>query len=87
MTRDEIHSCAEQAVRQMCSERGFVIRPYAGGHVISGHRFCLPVQHLAYVTAEQLDAPWLLDEAGDEDEDISDLGIEALDGVYEDYDV
>lgn len=85
MTRDEIHSCAEQTVREMCAERGFVISEYAGGHLISGDRFCLPVQHLAYVTAEQLDPAWLDAQNQSDEDDIADLGIEALDGVYEDY--
>lgn len=85
MTRDEIYSCAEQAVREMCAERGFVISEYAGGHLISGHRFCLPVQHLAHVTAEQLDAPWLDEQDQADEDDIAELGIEALDGVYEEY--
>lgn len=76
---------AEQAVREMCADRGYTIRPYAGGHVISGHRFCLPVQHLAYVTAEQLDAPWLVDNTGVQDDDIEGLGIHALDGIVESY--
>lgn len=72
----------------MCADRGYTIRPYAGGHLISGHRFCLPVQHLAYVTAEQLNAPWLDDPDEQEKLDAieaTDLGIEALDGLVEEY--
>lgn len=83
--RDLVLSCAEQAVREMCADRGYTVRPYAGAWLISGDRFSLVVTSLPHVTAEQLDAPWLVDETDDQDDDIDSLGIEALDGLVEEY--
>lgn len=79
-----ILEAAEQAVREMCADRGYSVRPYAGAWLISGDRFSLVVTSLAHVTAGQLDAPWLDDDDQDDD-DIEDLGISAIDGLIEAY--
>lgn len=69
----------------MCADRGYTVRPYAGAWLISGDRFSLVVTSLPHVTASQLDPAWLADDTDDQDDDIEDLGIPALDGYVESY--
>lgn len=83
--RQLLLEAAEQAVREMCADRGYSVRPYAGAWLISGDKFSLVVTSLAHVTATQLDPAWLVDDTDDLDDDIEDLGIPALDGLVEAY--